>query len=243
MLEEFKKYVSNYDLNNPKIRLRYNHCLRVMKLNRKYAIALGFSKEDIELASLIGLLHDIGRFEQVRIYGSFNDLETIDHADYSVEQLFDRGLIKTFWADNSDYEIIKFAIKNHNKYNIPKCNNERMLMHAKLIRDTDKMDIFHFLGVLDEMHERASSDIISSEVKKQIFNHQLGSRKYSRNNNDNIAINYSFVFDINYDICIPEIKNNFEAYYELVGREDIFKEIIDVIENYLIERIDNSVRN
>ena len=44
MIEEFKKYVDNYDLNNENIKLKYNHSLRVMALSRKYAVKLGFSK-------------------------------------------------------------------------------------------------------------------------------------------------------------------------------------------------------
>ena len=30
MLEAFDKYVSNYDLNDEKIKLKYNHSIRVM---------------------------------------------------------------------------------------------------------------------------------------------------------------------------------------------------------------------
>ena len=243
MLEAFDKYVSNYNLNNPKIRLKYDHCLRVMKLNRKYAIALGFSKEDIELASLIGLLHDIGRFEQVRIYGSFNDLETIDHADYSVEQLFDRGLIKTFWTDNSDYEIIKFAIKNHNKYNIPKCNNERMLMHAKLIRDTDKLDIIYLYGYLNEFNLKADSSEITEEVNNCIKNNISINRKYIKTNNDRLLVSFAFAFDIYNDICLNELKDNLYQFYKKIDGVEKFSSIYNEVINYIDERIDNSVRN
>lgn len=59
-----------------------------MALNKKYAKLLGFNEEDIYLAEIIGLLHDFGRFEQLRKYHSYNDATTIDHADYSIEQLF-----------------------------------------------------------------------------------------------------------------------------------------------------------
>lgn len=243
MLEAFDEYVSNYNLNDPKIRLKYYHCLRVMKLNRKYAIALGFRKEDIELASLIGLLHDIGRFEQVRIYGSFNDLETIDHADYSVEQLFDRGLIKTFWTDNADYEIIKFAIKNHNKYNIPKCNNERMLMHAKLIRDTDKLDIIYLYGYLNEFNLKADSSEITEEVNNCIKNNISINRKYIKTNNDRLLVSFAFAFDIYNDICLNELKHNLYQFYKKIDGVEKFSSIYNEVINYIDERIDNSVRN
>ena len=51
------------------------------------------SKEDIDLAWLTGLLHDIGRFEQVRRYGTFNDAKSIDHGKLGVEILFLEGKI------------------------------------------------------------------------------------------------------------------------------------------------------
>jgi len=90
-IEAFSEYVSEYDFSNDKIKLKYDHTLRVMNLSKKYAILLGFNEEDVELATLIGLLHDIGRFEQVKVYDSFDDLHTVDHADYSVEQLFKKN--------------------------------------------------------------------------------------------------------------------------------------------------------
>lgn len=37
MIDEFINYVSNYDLNNIKIKLKYDHSIRVMNLMMKYA--------------------------------------------------------------------------------------------------------------------------------------------------------------------------------------------------------------
>ena len=114
--KEFDDYVSNYDLNDINIKLKYNHSYRVCKLSEKYAKELGYSKEDIELASLIGLLHDIGRFEQLKVFHTYNDKNSIDHAEYGIKVLFEDGLINKFWNKKEDYDLIKFAIKNHNKY-------------------------------------------------------------------------------------------------------------------------------
>ena len=52
MKEEFYKYVSNYNLDDDNIRLKYDHSIRVMELSRKYAEILGFSDYDIRLATL-----------------------------------------------------------------------------------------------------------------------------------------------------------------------------------------------
>ena len=37
-----------------------------MKLSKKYAKKLGYDEHDVKLATLIGLFHDIGRFEQLK---------------------------------------------------------------------------------------------------------------------------------------------------------------------------------
>ena len=59
MLDEFYNYVSNYDLNIGAIKRKYEHSIRVMNLSIKYAKLLGYNDDDIELAGIIGLLHDI----------------------------------------------------------------------------------------------------------------------------------------------------------------------------------------
>lgn len=234
MIEEFKKYVDNYDLNNENIKLKYNHSLRVMALSRKYAVKLGFSKDEVELAALIGLLHDIGRFEQINIYNSFDDLKTIDHADFSVQQLFEMGLIRNFWKKEEDYELIKFAIQNHNKLKIPNISNEKFVKFAKLIRDVDKIDILYLLCYKEII---TTDDPISDEIRNDIFKHKQASRKYAKNDNDKLAIHLSFAFDINYDICLKEFKQNFVAYCNLIKNKKVFQEVINEIENYIDERM------
>lgn len=243
MIEEFDKYVSNYDLNNSDIKLKYNHSYRVMKLSRKYATLLGFNEHDIELATLIGLLHDIGRFEQLRVYNTYNDSKSVDHALYGVQELFDKNIIKKFWNNEEDYEIIKFSILNHNKYEIPFTNDERMLKHAKLIRDTDKLDILFLEGYLHELNIKATNDDISSKVLEQFYNHKSILNKSEKNINDDITITFAFVFDINYDICLKEIRKNYEYFYKQIDGKDKFEKIYLEVLKYIDERIDKNVRN
>ena len=197
MEEEFDKYVKNYDMSNLDILLKYNHSYRVMKLQEKYARLLGWNEEDIELAKLIGLLHDIGRFEQLKVYNTYNDLKSIDHADYSVEQLFDKNEIIRFCDNKEWYPIISFAIRNHNKHYIEDCDDERTIMHAKLIRDTDKLDILYIFGTLHEIKVKINDSIIHPEVKKSIMNRVTADRTVIITDNDHYASKIAFAFDIN----------------------------------------------
>ena len=229
MLEEFEKYISKYDLNDENIKLKYNHSLRVMKLSEKYALTLGFNEEDVKLAKLIGLLHDFGRFEQLRVYNSYNDRETIDHAEYGIEQLFDKGLIKNFIKDEKYYDIIKYAIKYHNKFKLPVCDNERMMMHAKLIRDVDKIDIIYLLGYLGELNSKATDDNLSPEIIAGFKNYSCVDDKYIRNHNDNLSRTFGYVFDIYNPELLPEIKKNIYYFYKQIDGEKTFKEIYNIV--------------
>ena len=112
---EFKKYIEKYNPNNPKIALKISHIERVSNKARQIAESLNLDEENIKLAELIGLLHDIGRFEQVRIYKTFMDKDSVNHAEYGVKILFNDGLIRKFIKDDKYDEIIKKSILNHNR--------------------------------------------------------------------------------------------------------------------------------
>ena len=242
MVEEFEKYVNNYDLNNIKIKLKYNHSIRVMNLCVKYAKKLGFNDEDINLAKVIGLLHDIGRFEQLKEFNSFDD-SNIDHATLGVKILFEDGLIKNFWHNKEDYELINFAIKNHNKIKIEETTNERYLKFAKLIRDIDKMDIIYLLGYLKELDTKPSDDLINSKIINSIKNHELSNYKDIKNINDSIALKFAYTYDINYDECLEEFKQNLYYFYKQINFDERYKEIFETVNKYIDERIDKYVRN
>ena len=83
----FEKYLDGYDRENDKVRLKIVHTYGVVEQSAAIAGRLGLSQEDKELAGIIALLHDIGRFEQLRRFDSFLP-DTMDHASYGVELLF-----------------------------------------------------------------------------------------------------------------------------------------------------------
>ena len=140
MVEEFEKYVNNYDLTKEKIILKKNHSIRVMNLCIKYAKKLGFNDEDISLAKVIGLLHDIGRFEQIKRFHSFEP-GTMDHAVYGAELLFGKEqMIRRFVTESSFDQLICVAIAKHSDFKLEGIEDERTLLHARLIRDADKLD-------------------------------------------------------------------------------------------------------
>ena len=92
---EFEKYLDGYDRTDDKIKLKIIHTYGVAEQSEKVARRMGLSEEDVTLARIIALLHDIGRFEQLKQFHSW-DASVMDHAAYGVHVLFDEGLIRRF---------------------------------------------------------------------------------------------------------------------------------------------------
>ena len=95
----FKAYVEKYNIENINIRLKIDHTYRVAQFCERISKSLTENAADIELAWLLGLLHDIGRFEQLKRYNTFVDKDSIDHADLGADILFSNGLIYEFIDD------------------------------------------------------------------------------------------------------------------------------------------------
>ena len=96
----FSDYVSFYDAENQRIALKVEHSKRVAGLCETIAKSNGMKQEDLDLAWLIGLLHDIGRFEQLRRWDTFSDVRSTNHAKLGAEVLFSQ------FAGTPPFEVI-----------------------------------------------------------------------------------------------------------------------------------------
>lgn len=201
--EVFAAYVHNYNPEDGMVRLKIVHTYKVVEVAKEIATKLQLSDEDAELAELIGLLHDIGRFEQIRRYGDFRDHLTIDHAKLGADLLED-GLLKEFIDDRQYDAIILKAIRMHNRYSIDETLDERTLLHAKLIRDADKTDIFR-VRVEDDIRDIQSftqkeleDSTISDAVYETFLNHQCINRETVVTPADSWIAGAAMIFDYNF---------------------------------------------
>ena len=64
----FLNYLKHYDQNDDKIHLKIVHTWGVVQAIDFIVSDMNLKEEDKELARLIALLHDIGRFEQLKKY-------------------------------------------------------------------------------------------------------------------------------------------------------------------------------
>lgn len=167
----FECYLDGYDREDNRIKLKIIHTYCVVDCSREIAVRMGLSQEDVDLAMLIALLHDIGRFEQVKRYQSFEPA-TMDHALEGVKILFEEGMIRQF-VDTDQYdEIIRTSIARHSDFELTGIEDERILLHSRLIRDADKLD--NCRVKLDE-----SIEILLSKTAEEVGREAISDRVFS----------------------------------------------------------------
>ena len=243
----YKEYISNYNPENPKIALKIAHIFRTAEKAKKIAINLNLSEEDVELAELIGMLHDIGRFEQLKRYNTYNDRESINHGEYGAKILFEDRLIEKIIDDRQYDRIIYLAVINHNRDNIEEGLNERELLHCKIIRDADKWDIFYVETIeSNEAIWGENNPVFNHEVTPEVFNDFMNTGRidYSKRKikEDSFITYLAYFYDIYFDYTLKNIVNEkyietFKNRYEYKNKK--LKEQLDLAYDKAYKYIDN----
>lgn len=239
LIESFDAYTSNFDMKNKMIKSRYHHSYRVMELSKKLALSLKYNEEDIFLAQVIGLLHDYGRFEQIKQYNTINDNDSVDHAEYSIRYLFDENQISYFVDNEELYEIIRKSIYYHNKYALPNRGlSKRERKHMKLIRDADKIDILYLIGVLKDFEVDLKDSEIRDEISSYFYERKLVPYASVKTDCDRVISWLAYIYDLNYKESFRYLKNLhlLEIFFENLGRPEILKPYFDFMLNYVEEK-------
>lgn len=202
VINTFAEYVRNYDPSDEKIKLKIDHTYRVAGMCQRIAESLGLSEPDVDIAWLLGMLHDIGRFEQIRRFGTFNDAQSVDHAEFGADLLFKEGLIRKFAEGyyeecelarsgneeaeqiiknnehhNKDTGLLELAIRQHNKYRVKEDLTERQRMFCDILRDADKVDIFK---VNADIPMEIIYDVTTEELKSGVISKEVLESFYKR---------------------------------------------------------------
>lgn len=241
-------YISKYDLEDEQIRLKKEHIYRVSNLSETLAFRLNLEKEDVILAELIGLLHDIGRFEQIRRYHTFIDKDSVNHGELGCEILFKDGLIRDFLDDNKYDEIIKESILNHNRPSINSNTSGKSLLHSKIIRDADKTDILYLSSLEENLGVVFGKKIFDEKISDKVYNDFISNSKINYKNlqtgADVVLCHLAYVFDYNFPELLFYI--NEEGYidklYDMINFNDkksnsMFNDCYTKTKKYIKERL------
>lgn len=216
--EEFINYTNKFDTQDFNIQRKIDHSLRVMELSRKLAENMNLEQEEIELATIIGLLHDIGRFEQYKDYKTYNDIKSIDHGKIGVEILQKNDYIKKYVRYDKYDLIIEKAIRNHNKYELEEGLSKQEKLFCDIIKDCDKLDILYQGTEVywKDKERKIEQEEISKEVEEQFYKKKLIENRFKNTQIDHIIGMISFIYDI-----------NFKESFEIIKREDYINKMIN----------------
>ncbi len=234
----YTKYYKKFDNKEKAIIRKYYHSRRVMNLTKIIARKHKFNKYDIQIAMVIGLLHDYGRFEQWTKYKTYKDFESVDHASLGVKLLKENNEIEKYWKRKADYDEIFDAIENHNKLKIALMSNHNEKL-SKAVRDADKLDIFYLASIKEIPNNIycVTSDKISEKIQNGFDNKTAINVKDVKNKNDEIIYFIAMVFDINYSYSFKYLYKYdlINKIYNNIENKEKIKPYFDEINKYIKE--------
>ncbi len=245
----FAAYVADYDINDTKVRLKVEHTYRVADLCDMIAKSLKLSKEDVDLAWLLGMFHDVGRFEQLRRYDTFEDSISVNHAALSADILFVDGHVRDYIEDDTEDKLMEKAIRLHNVYELPKALTDRELMYAQILRDADKIDIlkvncdFPMNEIYNMPMEAFYTDDISPKVLEDSLAHLNVNRCHTVTSIDHLVGHISLVYGLVYPASVAEaMRQGFiEEMLSFESRnpraQEAMNKIKDCVHKYMEERV------
>ena len=140
----YGEYVNGYMVDGvlpPMMALKLHHTDMVVANAKAIIEGEGMDAETAEVCELAALLHDTGRYEQLRRYNTFRDSDSIDHAVFSHDIVREKG-----WLDGHPHkDAILNAVLFHNRRDVPDGLDPLTLAAAYCTRDADKLDIFRVL--------------------------------------------------------------------------------------------------
>ena len=199
--KRFQEYVERYDISDTKIKLKYDHTYRVAELSDRIAKSLNLTDEDRNIAWTLGMFHDIGRFEQVRRYGTFEDAKSINHAALSADILYVDGLVDDFIEDVNPEEnrLMEKTVRLHNVFKLPEEMTDRELLFAQILRDADKIDILKvncdipLTEIYNVSEERLKNDEVSDAVMRCALSWQNVDRRFNKTSIDRLIAHICLV--------------------------------------------------
>lgn len=261
----FLNYVKEYG-NEPEVIIKKEHSFRVASSMKDVFQALDLNDEYISLAELIGLYHDIGRFEQWRKYHTFFDGSSVDHAQFGADILLCTGMIKQIYLERYYDFLIYDSIKYHNILSLPSelsikdesvfkssIDLEKVLknymdyekdykvinsLYAMAIRDADKLDILKQYTISDYLLK--SDDIpVSPKVEEAFFANRPISKEDRKTKNDSMVLRLSFINDINLTKFLKLIRD--ENILERINLIYPNKELVQPYFDYAYKRLDELI--
>lgn len=131
----FWNLIKKYELNENNILRKVIHSFDVAKNCFSVACNKRLKENERNLCYLIGLLHDIGRFEQWTKFKTYDDNQSVDHGELSYDILNNLDCECLFNLNKDEVNILKESIRFHTKPYLGK--NKKTIKFNDILKDSD----------------------------------------------------------------------------------------------------------
>jgi len=212
----FNDYVSNFyskgqdQENDWSIQLKEKHSWKVREEIMLISQRLNVSEDDILIAEVLGLFHDVGRFYQYQKYKTFRDDLSEDHAKIGARIVTNSHILGDL--TEAEKNVITKGILYHNIHTLPEDTDPRCLFFCKLLRDADKLDIWRV--IINYYYEEQDHNYkyhkavlelglpdtpgYSDKVLDDLYSGQTPRSNTIKNLNDFKLFQIGWVYDINF---------------------------------------------
>ncbi len=227
----------------PGIVLKIDHTLRVVEEMDSLTTSLKMGEDDKRIANIIALLHDVGRFPQIEKYGTMSDRRSENHALLGVHTILENRVLDVLSAEESD--LILTAITNHNMFALPEGLSDRVLHFSKLIRDSDKLDIWRVMIAADDGNDSKDKetvfyamnegDEVSPEIIKDLVERKVTRVEYLKTRNDFRLLVLGWVFDLQFCHSFEQVQRRqiIETFEKKLPETADVKQAIQAVRTYL----------
>ena len=209
----FSSGISEFD---QLMQLKIEHSRHVSFNCRTLAEELEWAEDEIIIAEILGLLHDVGRFSQFAEYGTFIDADSVNHGERGYEVIRNTNILLPLPL--KDRQIVLDGIHYHNCKKYPPYIPSKSLRFVKLVCDADKLDKFHVIGESIKnnalngdsitAHTIQSYGSINPRALEKIRKKKKISKKHILSQADFYLMHLSLVFDIDYTPAFKRISDS-----------------------------------
>jgi len=229
--------------------VKKEHTMRVCAIIVSICNDLNVSKHMRNLAEIIALFHDLGRFEQYARYQTFKDSESINHGIQSIKDLMKNKVLNDLPV--KDRRIIFNAIRYHSVANIPLDKDDETLFFIRLIRDADKIDIWRIF--IAYYHERdlyqnhvlelgvSDRPECSENILTALLNGRMALISELKTLNDFKLIQLGWIFDLNFQFSFEHVKNEriIEQFAKMLPNNENVQAVVNNLHAYRDTQLKN----
>jgi hypothetical protein len=230
--------------------LKREHTGRVCENIGMLSVALGLTAPEMRIAEAMALLHDVGRFRQYSLYGTFNDMMSTNHALLGLREMGASMILGDL--PQKARRLIARSIAWHNAAALPENEAPDALRFMRMLRDADKLDIWKVLtDYYRQRHQNPSAAIelglpdcpvCSPSVIAALMQHRFADIRHIKSLNDFKLLQISWVFDLNFRPSFQALSRR--GYIEQIAATlpDLpeVQEGIRHVRHYMAQRISNA---